>query len=386
MSLGKWRTFLLIVLASLTLGLLSSSSELPAYRDEEVYIGCGAAYVMNLTPPISCNFEHPPFAKYVIGAIYVLGVSRYLFLLLYALSCSLVFLTVYEVSRSYAVALLPSFLLLFDTVFLNTFRFLLLDPVAVFLSVLSTYLLLVGRLGSSALALGLAVASKLSSAPVLLGALYVVQRRRGFGGVACYTSVALAAYLATYLADLQLGLGAVVEHHASMLTYMSWRHGLSLPIASIGFLKLLTKVEVWRCVGDIAVVVGTEPGGATYSISPPPANYYVLVGVGLGTALWYALIPLLLYLTYGALVSKYPRSWGTLVLISWLSMLNVAAGPIDWYYANTLPYLYAVASLALRELSGSRFKVVALTTLTSQATLTALTLAGVAPYRIALTV
>ena len=384
MSLGRWRVFLLIAFASLTLGLLSSSSELPAYRDEEVYVGCGVAYVLNLTPPALCNFEHPPFAKYVIGATYVLGVSRYLFVLLYALSCSLLFLTVYEVSRSYAVALLPSLLLLLDTVFLNTFRFLLLDPVAVFLSVLGTYLLLVGRLGSSALALGLAVASKLSSAPVLLGALYVVQRRRGFRGVAYYISVALAAYLATYLADLQLGLGAVVEHHVSMLTYMSRRHGPSLPIASIGFLKLLTRVELWRYGADVTVVVGTEPGLATYFTSPPPAEYYVVLGVGAGTVLWYALLPLLLYLTYGVLVGRSPRSWGPVVLISWLSLLNVAAGPIDWYYANALPYLYVAASLALGGIAGSRFKVVAVPTLCLQAILTALTLLGLLPYRVAL--
>ena len=383
MSLGRWKTFLLIALASLTLGLLSGSSKLPTYLDEEVYVGCGVAYVLNLTPPALCNFEHPPFAKYVIGATYVLGVSRYLLLLLYALSCSLVFLAVYEVSRSYSVALLPSILLLLDTVFLNTFRFLLLDPVAVFLSVLGTYLLLVGRLGSSALALGLAVASKLSSAPVLLGALYVAHSRRGIRGVAYYTSIALAAYLATYLADLQLGLGAVVEHHVSMLTYMSWRHGLSLPIASVGFLKLLTRVEVWRYGGDVTVV-GTEPGLATYFTSPPPAGYYVVLGVGAGTVLWYALVPLLLYLTYGALVGRYPRSWGPLVLISWLSLLNVAAGPIDWYYANTLPYLYAVSSLALERIAGMRFKVVAVATLCLQATLTALTLLDLLPYRVAL--
>jgi len=384
LSLGKWRTFLLIALASLALGFLSSSSELPAYLDEEVYIGCGVAYVLNLTPPALCNFEHPPFAKYVIGATHVLGVSRYLFALLYALSCSLVFLAAYEVSRSYSVALLPSILLLLDTVFLNTFRFLLLDPVAVFLSVLGTYLLLVGRLGSSALALGLAVASKLSSAPVLLGALYVVHSRRGIRGVAYYTSVALAAYLATYLADLQLGLGAVVEHHVSMLTYMSWRHGPSLPIASIGFLKLLTRVEVWRYGADVTVVVGTEPGSATYFTSPPPAGYYVVLGVGAGTVLWYALIPLLLYLTYGVLVGRSPRSWGPLVLISWLSLLNVAAGPIDWYYANTLPYLYAVSSLALGRIAGRRIKVVAVATLCLQATLTTLTVVGAIPYRVVL--
>ena len=383
MSLGTRKVFLLLVLTSFILGLQASSSNLPNYLDERYYISCGTAYVLNLTPPALCNFEHPPFAKYVIGATYVLGVSRYLFALLYALSCSLVFLTVYEVSRSYAVALLPSLLLLLDTVFLNTFRFLLLDPVAVFLSVLGTYLLLVGRLGSSALALGLAVASKLSSAPVLLGALYVAQRRRGIKRVAYYTSIALAVYLATYLADLQLGLGAVVEHHVSMLTYMSWRHGLSLPIASVGFLKLLTRVEVWRYGADVTVVVGTEPGLATYFTSPPPAEYYVVLGVGAGTVLWYTLTPLLLYLTYGVLVGRSPRSWGPLVLISWLSLLNVAAGPIDWYYANTLPYLYAAASLALGRIAGRRFKVVAVPTLCLQATLTALTLLDLLPYRVA---
>jgi predicted membrane-bound dolichyl-phosphate-mannose-protein mannosyltransferase len=154
---------LFFLIISLLLGLVVKT--LPSYRDEKVYIDCGVAYVSNFTPPMLCNFEHPPFAKYVIGFSHFLGFSRALFMFFYALSCYLLFLAVYRLFQDFGVSVFVSLLLFFDTLFFNTFRFLLLDPVAIVLSLASLYLAFSAWFSASAALAGLSFASKFSSAP-----------------------------------------------------------------------------------------------------------------------------------------------------------------------------------------------------------------------------
>jgi len=66
-----------------------------SYEDETVYIECGVGYVSSFTPPLMCNFEHPPFAKYFIGFFSVLGVARYVFIFLAVASGLLLYFLVF---------------------------------------------------------------------------------------------------------------------------------------------------------------------------------------------------------------------------------------------------------------------------------------------------
>ena len=378
--------FLVFIIASLVLGLATGISSLPNYRDEQCYIGCGVAYVSNFTPPILCNFEHPPFAKYVIGFSYVFGFSRVLFLLLYAFSSIFLFLIVYRLSNDLVLSLFSSSFLFFDTLFFNTYRFLLLDPIAVFLSLASLYLAFSACFKSSAILAGLALASKLSSVPTILVSLYIVFRRGGFKKALGFIAIAGLAYLATYIADFGLGLSTVFEHHIRMLSYMGWRHGFSPVLAVIGFLKLLTKVEVWRFGGDISTVLTQiDSFWSIYNISTtiPITSNYIVVGIGMGSTLWYLFTPMLLYNSYRAMVSRDLEA-KIASLWAWLSLLNIVAGPIDWYYANALPALYTSTSIALLKISKNRFKKISSILISIQITLSIATAMGIMPYRVEL--
>jgi len=374
---------LFFLIISLLLGLVVKT--LPPYRDEKVYIDCGVAYVSNFTPPMLCNFEHPPFAKYVIGFSHLLGFSRALFMFFYALSCYLLFLAVYRLFQDFGVSMFVSLLLFFDTLFFNTFRFLLLDPVAVVFSLASLYLAFSAWFRASVALAGLAFASKFSSAPTILASLYTVFRRRGFGGALKFFAIAFLAYLATYAADFRLGFSTVFEHHVKMFGYMGWRHGFSPTLASIGFLKLLTRVEVWRFGGNMYVYVANSSGVWTIhnTTTVSGSGLYIVVGVGLGSPAWYFLFPALLHATYTALVER-DEALRFVCLWGWLSLLNVVAGPIDWYYANALPALYAVLGLWFRRVFGKRFKVASATLLVASIAVFFAALLGLAPYRLEL--
>jgi hypothetical protein len=112
-----------------------------------------------------------------------------------------------------------------------------------------------------------------------------------------------------------------------------------------------------------------------------PTTLYIVVG--LGSPAWYLLFPALLYATYIALVERddvmrFVCLWG------WLSLLNVVAGPIDWYYANALPALYVSTSMALLKILKNRFKQVSSILISIQITLFIATAVGIMPYRVEL--
>lgn len=383
-SLSSFITFVLsCILYFVAYYVSSASSNFARYLDEEVYISCGLEYVGGVAP-IQCNFEHPPFAKYLIGFLSLFGVGRHAFLLLGVFTGFLIYLF----ARVYGYSL-PGFiaglLLVFDTIYFNTHRFLLLDPIAVFMAVSALYLYACGRLGLSAVFMGLAVASKFSSAPVLLGVLALLVFERRWREAVRYLLIALAVYLSTYVADLRLGWSTIIVHHIEMYRYMSWRHGFSPAIAVIGFMKLLARVEVWRQLGSINLVMSIV-GSSVVSISnvfSPERGLYIDVFVGGGSVLWYLLFPALLYNTYKVLTgSNSSKFLYTVVLMSWLSLLNIVAGPLDWYYINVLPYLYLNLCLALQGLSGRRFRFVAIALALIQVSVFLATVFNLIPFKV----
>lgn len=259
----------------------------------------------------------------------------------------------------------------------------MLDPVAVVLSLASLYLAISAWFRASAVFAGLAFASKFSSAPTLLVLLYSVFRRGGARRALVFLLIAGVTYLATYVADFKLGFSTVFEHHVKMFSYMGWRHGFSPALASIGFLKLLSRVEVWRFGDNIYMYITNSSGVlAVHNITTVSGSGLYIV-VGLGSPAWYLLFPALLYATYIALVER-DDVMRFVCLWSWLSLLNVVAGPIDWYYVNALPALYVSTSMALLKILKNRFKQVSSILISIQITLFIATAVGIMPYRVEL--
>jgi hypothetical protein len=102
--------------------------------------------------------------------------------------------------------------------------------------------------------------------------------------------------------------------------------------------------------------------------------------------LWHLLLPTLLYATYKALTSPVERGLRTLVLLSWASLVNIVTGPLDWYYINTLPYLYATTSVLLAGAPSRKHGVVMRAVLVvTQVVHFSLVVAGIVPYRFTFT-
>ncbi|MEM2229342.1 MAG: glycosyltransferase family 39 protein [Ignisphaera sp.] len=383
--------FFLLVVSVFYFVLDSFGNRLPRYGDEVYYIDCGLRYVSGV-PPYLCNFEHPPFAKYFIGFLHVFGVDRIVFRLLCFCCCFLVFLIVYRFCGDVFLGFSCFLLLVLDSLFVNVFRFLLLDPVSLFFSFLALYLFLEKRYIFSAVFLGLGIASKFSAIPIALGIFILFICLRDYRKMFLYFSIVFIVYISTYVADFSLGWDAVVRHHIDMFRYMSWRHGFSLPIAANGFLKLLAKVEVWRYVGELSIVLGNVSG--TYVVLNQSFVYldsielYTVVGVGMGSIVWYLFIPLLLYTTYLVLVGRdlglcsgISTSFSGFVMFSWLSLLNIVAGPIDWYYVYVLPFLYINTVVALERIARKKTRLVIALVISIQFITFIATILGYIPFK-----
>jgi len=377
----------LVVASTLLIGFLClAATSLPAYLDEKVYIECGVSYIAKLTPPLSCNFEHPPLAKYIIGFAWLYGFARPLYVVLYATSSLLVFLVVYRLTSSYVASLLSATLLALDTVYYNTHRYLLLDPPALFFALLALYAYLSGRGRLSAALAGLAVACKFSALPIALALFILTMRSGGFKRALVYAGLSVMAYLLTYAGDLQLGWDAIIAHHFEMYEYMAWRHGFSTPIAVNGFLRLIARVELWRLPGEYTVFFNASAGSVVSYVFTPIGRSILIVYTGAGSVLWHLLLPTLLYATYKALTSPVERGLKTLVLLSWTSLVNIVAGPLDWYYINALPYLYATTSVLLAGASSKKHGAVMRAVLVvTQVVHLSLVVLGVVPYRLTFT-
>jgi hypothetical protein len=337
---------------------------------------------------MNCNFEHPPLAKYFIGFFSLLRISGIVYSVLAIASGVLLYLMIKDyTSGDWCAELSILVFFLFDTTIFNTCRFLLLDPLAVFFALLSIYLFQRSYRWASAVISGLAIASKFSVAPIVAGLwLLLLFKDKRVKESLTYLALAFTTYFSTFIMDLRLGWDGVIRHHVEMFEYMYWRHGFSPAITVLGFIKLVVRVEAWRYLGDYTFIVSTI--GSTVELVnttfTPVGKWYLIIYVGGGSPLWYLLLPSLLYATYLVLTRKATTGLRIIVLLSWLSLFNVAAGPLDWYYVNTLPFLYATLVLLIKHVAASRYKWVLLGLTIIQLASFMLTITGLIPFRIVL--
>jgi hypothetical protein len=232
---------------------------------------------------------------------------------------------------------------------------------------------------------GLAVASKFSVAPIVVGLwLLLLFKDKRFKESPAYLALAFTTYFSTFIMDLRLGWDGIIRHHIEMFEYMSWRHGFSPGIAALGFMKFIARVEAWRYPGDYTFIVSTI--GSTVELVnttfTPVGKWYLIIYVGGGSPLWYTLLPSLIYATYLVLTSKESRGLNLSVFLSWLSLLNVLAGPIDWYYVNTLPFLYMTLVILIQQITPRHYKWILLLLTAIHIASFTLTTLGLIPFRV----
>ena len=353
---------------------------MPLYSgDEKLYIEAGRLYLSG-TPPIRFNMEHPPLAKYIIGACVDalgLGASYICPGLFTGLAAAAIAEAVYLATGSWraSVAVLAAQLL--DPLYASLASVHLLDPYMLGFTALALLLYVRmlaspgepgwGLAAATGAAAGAALASKMPCLyvllPLLLHGLLVRRLRRA---TVLAAVVASLVYLASYAVDAaRLGPGAIVEHHVRMLEYMWMRHSYTPLLALDGLLMYLFKTEAWVYVGSVTIVfnetvttggqVLIHPGRIIGSLNQHRLYIHTIPWAG---SLLYILAPGYAALDALELLRRGRRAleepWAA-VLIAYLGSLGVLLhGPLWWYLA--LPAATGYALLGLHAASDNRLR------------------------------
>ena len=364
----------------------------PFYLDERVYMQCGLKYISGI-PPILCNFEHPPLGKYIIGAFISINAGILLLIFNYFLSLFLFYKITYVLTLDQKISLYTVLITGFDTVFMLTYMHYLLDPIAfsLLLATLYLYIIVINSIKEKnqnnndiflrllGLSSGLTLATKWQTAYALLGVLIALfwlyfkyyNLRISFLKITKLSAVLIASYFATFVMDFKAGAIKPIEHNIIAMNYMSYRHGLSPPIALIGVIKLLSRVEIWRLASLVVIYVTTT------SISPNTISLLLLnstsitsntglfirVGIGVPSILWPILFPIYLLVLKARLEKGRFRELDPLIVVASTSLFNLLNGPLDWYYIYVVPFLYIITIAYISSYRKGRY-IVALLLLT----------------------
>ncbi|GAB6147578.1 hypothetical protein JCM10135_01190 [Stetteria hydrogenophila] len=358
---GEIAPVYLVLLYSILVFVLHLTGVGPKYGDEELYIGCGLAYVRGVCP-LECNPEHPPFAKYLYGLMTsrfsVAGVHVFLYLLSVA-SLLIVYYTLSSI-YSWREALLGGLLLSTSGLIANVWSYALLDGVEVFF-IVASYWLLVTRgvrsrlhLALSGLLAALGFYSKYTAAfylaGLLLAALLAGRRevRRALLGSAAYSILFIAAlFPVMYHSCLaEKGLAGVAGTLYATFSYHGRVHALRPATSLISLLKMFTGVEVWRFYKVNVTVVN----GSFYAVSNPiPKGFLVqFTAVEYAPYVTVVLVALAFKLARGGACrgASDPRVVAACIVGSASLAAHLLLGlldPIAWYY---LPLHYFAALMA----------------------------------------
>jgi len=381
----------------------------PLYLDERLYLRCGVEYISG-TPPELCNFEHPPLGKYIIGLFEILNAGFLLLVLDYLLSLVLIYKIVRVLTEDKTTSLYSTLIIGFDTLFMFTYMHFLLDPVAL------TFLLATLYVGIKEIKIkdtqtnykhiilgvlvGLTLATKWQTAYTVIGLLIVLLGhwirvsgvKSAASKFAALASVSAIAYLGTFIMDLKLGVTEPLHHNFMALSYMTYRHGFSFPLAMIGVIKLLSRVELWRLASFMILYVTTvqvAPNITSVLVInstavEPSAKAFVLVGIGVPSILWPVLFPLFLIALRDRLMKGVLKELDPIIIIAATSMINLLNGPLDWYYVYVIPFLYVIT--VRRVLLHRKGKLVITVMTLIQVIQSILFFSGVIPYAKELTI
>ncbi len=403
---------------------LAPYSGVPYYGDQEIYIKCGEQLLKGL-PPLSCNPEHPPLGKYLIGFFSLAQIPWVLNLIFYFTSIFALYYIFNQVSR-YA-AIYSVLLISTDSLVLNVFRHYLLDPSAFAMALLSLSLFIfwirkgavkqkrsAWILGFSGLLAGMSLASKWQSLFLLLivpaylvSELVYLHFSRGslkwVGSVftqkdiicdlMLFLVISLLSYFSTFVMDaVHYGFFEIFNHNLMMISYMGYRHSFSFPLAIIAFLKLAGRVEYWFYPGNISVLISLSKSVINSSVVSVPimvnstftwlGKHYLIIYVGLGGVSWYLLMPSYFIYLWRGLVGKLDKFRFLMLALTSLSLINLLYGEFDWYYIYFVPFLYFLFSDSILTSIKNRGKFILAVLIAGQALQLSLALAGIIPWYI----
>ncbi len=333
-------------------------------EDAKFYVEVGTKYINGLAPA-NLNPEHPPLAKYIIGAVCFYGGSwlcKYFPCFIIVLTIIILVMCVYVVRcTDITRCILLSLILVLDVLSLSMNQNLLDIYAQLFTSL--TILCVLAFLFfdrrrclasiASSIFLGMSIASKLSALYPALGILIalflVLWRRQGF--VYALTRllficiIASTVFFSTYLMDIvKGGLNLLYSHLSFMLNYMLWRHGYTLPIAVNGILTAFTKLSIWRFAGyaDMIIVNGSISSiQITSNVNGVEIDFKPLIG---SVVSWP--IVLVYTLVYGVrdvvdyLAGRGDEKRFVIAATALSSMLMLLHGNIFWYYWTSIPLAY----------------------------------------------
>lgn len=210
------------------------------------YVPAGIYYIHGGLPQLGLsqtNPEHPPLAKYTIGFFAVYFHNPNLASLLFGfLLVLVVYLLSMKLLGTARWAALPVFLLAIDGINVNLTLDPMLDVFMIFFGVLGIYLLVADRGNWTVLAAGVsfgfAIACKWLGGLFLLAGVIWLLRTKRLRPVAIILTLALAAYLMTYVPFIiTRGFGDFVSLQFWMLTYMAQKQ-----IGTFGLITALNRV------------------------------------------------------------------------------------------------------------------------------------------------
>ena len=332
------------------------------YADASLYVEAGTAYVTG-APLGSINPEHPPLAKYIIGAFSVFlhnpNLSSVSFGFLTA--CAALMLT-RKLTAGSAWSTLVVWILAFDQVNISISIRPMLDIFMIFFGLLGLWLLVSARTNycslSAGLSLGLAVACKWTGIfflfPVLI---FTLWERRPLSAV-IELAAAIVAYTVTYLQLLRIeGLWGFVRSQILIISYMSKLH--------VGIhTSLLTRVltPVIYHLFTFAPASGCIPDHCSDAVSLLGQPYLSMANT-VNALIVLFLFPVLYWLakSYGSMFAGRQRTVVLLMLVLMSFLTYEIINPTNinvWYFAPMGTVIAIVSPAVLWDFQkrGRKFK------------------------------
>ncbi len=334
--------YVLYIIIYIIIGLILERNNIKplSTADENYYKKVGLSYLEGIAP-IDMNFEHPPLAKYIIGACYTVGIGELCSHIFVAISIVLISLMFRNIN--YYKASILILLASFDPLILSLSTHDLLDTYMLFFISLTLYIyttnisknlkaILLG------MASGLALASKLVAIFVIVPLLlfYIVKERKIKIIFILFMSATIA-YTVTYIQDIIIyGPQSIIEHHVKMIEYMGKRHGFSPAIATNGLMKYFLRIELWGKTHIIEINITFNKTAFNYTASIIKLDKPQLI---VEATPWFTNI--LMVIIPGIIIASCSNKNKLINFFKYLTLSSYIMfiyGPLWWYYL--LPVLF----------------------------------------------
>lgn len=360
---GHYRVILIavILLVVYAIAVKLSSTVFPHdYLDEEYYIVAGRRYLQGGSIS-EINWEHPPLAKYIIGASEVcLGDPHIVTFIAGYITLLFFYLTLFRISYDTIKSLLASTILSSEIPFIKIFNYALLDDFSILFSSIAFYLALLQYNANTnttynnssnnrrfflaiceGVLWGAAVASKWTSMYLLFGRVFFeilfnlkdrkYMKNTRYFGILLMTAVLV--YVATFLEELTRSLSTFFLHNLRMVEFMVSHHSISIHTLTKGLTMLFFKTTFWHRYPDVFITLTMSNSSIVnytihYARAPDAVEIDILPAFG---GLLLPLIPFAL--VYGILQFRtFSLHIKAIFVVSLTSLIPVFHGSIPWYF------------------------------------------------------